>query len=518
MTAFAAVSSAQTVCPPGQINQLAKWRFLYKQCYDSALVLKYVPTGEVAYVTAAGELHTISFSALLDSLDVPETDSAVFATRYYVNYLVDSLGALTNIFYPDSSVLFVGSNRKPTTDSTKFRYYNGVLEINKDSNLLIGTNAGRSINTSTPNYANTIIGFNPAPLYNASSSVMAGYRVGSNLTTGGFHTLVGTVVAEGLTTSSFTSALGYHALRLTTTGPNSAFGALCFERGTTISSSTGFGYETGKYINGTGCAFFGHQVAGLTTVVSFVEDATAVGWRSQYSIQANASFNTSVGTFTLRDLTTGISNTAIGRYSGRDITTGSSNVFVGMNTCLSCTTTNNSILIGRQIATTAANSSNEMNIGATIFGTNIYNATARIGILNNAPSFTFDVAGTIRATVLPASTDVRDSVVVGGTAGGQFKKVARNTDTDTTALGNLTIGTVKYYSFAGTTATWTLPTIAASDGATYFIKNRGSGNLTINTAAAGNDIYTTAATNTITVAAGASIQLHNDGTFFVTYP
>lgn len=71
------------------------------------------------------------------------------------------------------------------------------------------------------------------------------------------------------------------------------------------------------------------------------------------------------------------------------------------------------------------------------------------------------------------------------------------------------------YVFTGTTATWTLPTVASSINRVYFIKNRGSGTLTINSNAGGNDIYTSSATNTTTVTAGQAIMLVNDGAFWL---
>lgn len=141
------------------------------------------------------------------------------------------------------------------------------------------------------------------------------------------------------------------------------------------------------------------------------------------------------------------------------------------------------------------------------------------------------VVGNIRATILKATTPnagaTTDNVVVWNSATqeyrnlGAFSVLTQPRDTTIPASGNTTLlSTVRnyHYSFTGTTATWTLPTIASSysggNGVTYHIKNRGSGNLTINTAAAGNDIWVASATNTITLMAGDAIILHNDGTYF----
>lgn len=68
--------------------------------------------------------------------------------------------------------------------------------------------------------------------------------------------------------------------------------------------------------------------------------------------------------------------------------------------------------------------------------------------------------------------------------------------------------------FTGTTATWIWATVANNTWRRIFIKNRGTGNLTINSNAGGNDFYLTSAVNTLTVAAGTAIILVNDGTYW----
>mgnify|MGYP003471567349 FL=1 len=87
--------------------------------------------------------------------------------------------------------------------------------------------------------------------------------------------------------------------------------------------------------------------------------------------------------------------------------------------------------------------------------------------------------------------------------------------TTTSGAGTLNLGTSTCYVFTGTTTTWTLPTVAGNTNKTYFIKNRGSGAITLNSNAGGNDIYTTTAVNTITINAGESALLWNDGTYFL---
>lgn len=66
----------------------------------------------------------------------------------------------------------------------------------------------------------------------------------------------------------------------------------------------------------------------------------------------------------------------------------------------------------------------------------------------------------------------------------------------------------------GAATTWTLPALANNTGLTYRIKNRGSGAITLQRAGT-DQLYDTAAVNSITIAAGASTTVINDGTFWV---
>lgn len=86
--------------------------------------------------------------------------------------------------------------------------------------------------------------------------------------------------------------------------------------------------------------------------------------------------------------------------------------------------------------------------------------------------------------------------------------------TVTSSAGTLTLGNAHAYVFSGTTTTWTLPAVSGTTGTIYYIKNRGSGAITINAAAAANEIYTTSAVNTTSVAAGSAIILLSDGSFW----
>lgn len=124
---FSFASIAQ-ICPPGQQNQIAAWRFLKRQCFDSSAVFKGIGTEKVAYIDANGVVTTISMAALLDSLDVPVTDSSLFATRHYV----DSLISLVDIFVTPQQFGATG-----TGNNNDSRAFQDAVNSFTDSNIYI---------------------------------------------------------------------------------------------------------------------------------------------------------------------------------------------------------------------------------------------------------------------------------------------------------------------------------------------------------------------------------------------
>lgn len=110
------------------------------------------------------------------------------------------------------------------------------------------------------------------------------------------------------------------------------------------------------------------------------------------------------------------------------------------------------------------------------------------------------------------------------TPAGHLQIIADNTPpTDNGALlqvaNNISVGEVTNpgggtmndnfmaYTATGTTNTWTAPDVTNANGKFIFIKNQGSGNLTINSFAGASDFYTSSAVNVLTVSAGNAILL-----------
>lgn len=87
------------------------------------------------------------------------------------------------------------------------------------------------------------------------------------------------------------------------------------------------------------------------------------------------------------------------------------------------------------------------------------------------------------------------------------------------ASGSIALGDTTVYTANGTTATWTLPAVAGYEGKFYVLVNKGSGNLTINSNAGGNDIYDNGAvTNSMVMLPGEAATIANDGLNWVTKP
>lgn len=85
----------------------------------------------------------------------------------------------------------------------------------------------------------------------------------------------------------------------------------------------------------------------------------------------------------------------------------------------------------------------------------------------------------------------------------------------TTGDQTLTAASASNQVYSGTGGnTWTLPAVANNSTLEFRVKNRGSGNLTIQRAGSDN-IYDTTTQTSITVAAGASLMLINDGTYWL---
>jgi hypothetical protein len=90
-----------------------------------------------------------------------------------------------------------------------------------------------------------------------------------------------------------------------------------------------------------------------------------------------------------------------------------------------------------------------------------------------------------------------------------------NPSISTSSATSLTLSTTETYVFTGSSATtWTLPAISGDTGRRYFIKNRGTANITLQRAGS-DQLYNTSAVNSITILPGGSFIVQNDGTVWI---
>lgn len=85
---------------------------------------------------------------------------------------------------------------------------------------------------------------------------------------------------------------------------------------------------------------------------------------------------------------------------------------------------------------------------------------------------------------------------------------------NSSAAASLTLDLTKtIWVFTGTTSTWTLPALSSTIGAYFIIKNRGTGDITLQRAGA-DELWDTTNVTSITIRPGGAQIIHNDGTYW----
>lgn len=86
----------------------------------------------------------------------------------------------------------------------------------------------------------------------------------------------------------------------------------------------------------------------------------------------------------------------------------------------------------------------------------------------------------------------------------------------TSSAGSATLDdTATVWVFTGSTTTWTLPAVSSNTNRTFFIKNRGTGAITLNRAGSDN-IYDLDLVTSLTINPGEAYIISCDGTYWVT--
>lgn len=367
--------------------------------------------------------------------------------------------------YPDSSVLFTGSDGRILTDSARFKYVNGVLfidtmEFRSDfstntfigrragvnntplsttvgrQNTFIGSNAGAN---NTTGYASLSVGYS-AGFSNVDGSVNTniGYQSGYGNVSGNFNVNIGTDAGARNTVSN-NMFIGYHSgfgFPAVSTGVENIF--IGNETATTITSAYnntivgyrgGFALTTGYNNVAFGSLSGSSLTTGFENILIGKESGRSlttgtnnvfIGHRAGFSAQTSTYNNTGVGNNSLFNITTGNRNTGFGSGSGITITTGVLNTFIGFNSGNNAsqgTGVSGSIAIG---STTYTTGDNEIVIGSSAVGNGANTTT--IGSPTNTQTY---LVGGLTVPQTPASSSSSDSVLVKDASTGQVKAIAQ---------------------------------------------------------------------------------------------
>ena len=99
-------------------------------------------------------------------------------------------------------------------------------------------------------------------------------------------------------------------------------------------------------------------------------------------------------------------------------------------------------------------------------------------------------------------------------AGGQLTGVIKEAITVTAADPFTVTNTKGVFVATGTTSTWTLPAVSGNTSCGFWIKNRGSGTITLQRAGSDN-LYDTTTQTSISITAGQGAYIFNDGTYWL---
>jgi hypothetical protein len=124
-------------------------------------------------------------------------------------------------------------------------------------------------------------------------------------------------------------------------------------------------------------------------------------------------------------------------------------------------------------------------------------------------------SGMIADGSFPFSATPGNDLAISNTDSSVVQKASMNSF-NVASSTSLTLSiTKRNYVFSGSTATvWTMPAVSASAGNFFFVKNRGSANITL-TAAGADNMYSTSAAATYVVTPGSAVYIFNDGVYWL---
>lgn len=437
----------------------------------------------------------------------------------------------------------------------------GKTNISGTQNTFLGYNAGLYNSTGG---SNTFVGYNAGTLNStASNNVAMGNSALASTTTGATNVAIGRLALTASTTAASNVAIGSSALSSVITGgsnigigasaggflttgiQNIMIGGGAYGNGATGDNNIVIGVSAmpGVGNSGSGNITIGSSVQNLATTGS---NNVVIGFQAR-SASGSASNQLSIGNLIYgtaldgRNATVSTGNIGIGlvapatRLDVLGVSQTSSSATGTLNLAQTWNTSGAPSFILGNVTNTASDSASllmDLQVGAvsrfaigvggsptsgTIFGARLQNNFAPAS--GTAVFSTLSLSSTINQTggasgitrglyVNPTLTAASDYRAIEATLGKVSLPVT------TSAAGTLILANSTHYVFTGTTTTWTLPAASGNTGVTYFIKNRGSGAITLNANGGASEIYSTSGVATITINAGESFILADDGTFW----
>lgn len=289
-----------------------------------------------------------------------------------------------------------GTAAAPTSNTVLGPMAGNALASGAVQNVLIGSDAGRSIVNSDFNVAvganamrgfdaalNTAVGYNAMGTFasgnTGSQNVAFGYNAATSLRGGSQNVAIGPDALATNQSANDNVAVGFRTAFLNTASDITAVGANALDANTTGTSNTAVGRDAlGAVTTGSSNTALGH---GALDAITTQGSNTAIGANALGSacdqfntavgaeaLAANTSnLNVAVGYLALGNTAAASGNTAIGTNAGRfrgtgtdALATGSNSVFVGYNSRASADGQSNQIVIGHDAL---GNGSNTTTIG-----------------------------------------------------------------------------------------------------------------------------------------------------------
>ena len=452
-----------------------------------------------------------------------------------------------------------GGNVEDGTAAGQLNFWDGSSEYKHTETTEIfwdDTNKRLGIGTATPN--NTIQVANYIEFDDTLFNTFVGYTAGEDITTGDHNTALGYNALKNTTDATGCVAIGSGALTTNTTGDyNIAMGKDSLKENLGGLYNTGIGFEalkantSGTFNSAVGYRALERNTIGrhnfaLGTHALYLNTEgdynVAIGYQALYD-NSTADKNVGIGYAAFANATTGGINTGIGFQAGLKTTSGAGNIAIGPNTLYQNLTGNYNIAIGSGalFANTAQSD------GIAIGRSSLYLATGRrnigigyaagnsitIGVNNIVIGYNMDVISPTShyqiniGDAFHGLTNTRQ-VFFGNYAGGtdytEFDgtgNIVFHGASKVTGLKLNTVAKTAAYTATGTddvitcgagNETFTISLPAVVDGKTYYIKNVGTGVITVDANSVGST--TIDGVNTKTLAQYDTLRIVSDASVY----